>query len=531
MGGKRLVHAITPVLLFIATATTATAELQNATIEGEIRIRGQVWESVFNNAAVFPTFVTPQIRWPGFFLPARPIGDIIGGQSAASFYDWDSRGPDYSVVEQRTDLSVNFDFTDRVRAFVELSSFDVWGEDFRSNYVTGADRPANSVDDVEIYQSYIEASEMWGTPLQLRIGRQEITIADGWLVGDNSAIPEFVGLSFDAVRLDYRTDDFQVGAFWSKLNEVFAVEEDGDTDFSGAYASYSGIEHLTLDAYWLWLRDAGSVNDTNGTWLPEWIEGWLGLDDYDPTSLHTFALRAAGEFGPVDFNANAAYQFGDADRVGALFRNGTYGDDGAEYDAWAADAEVGYTFDVRWTPRVYAGAAYIGGEDNRDISFVEWLNPFDRPEASVSFNRLFSNRVYSYFFDEIAQMSNFWSARAGVSATPLERVDAGLNVAYFEALEPFDLPRYIALGRYRVPLNPQWSFWTTSSDDSLGWQTDLWVTYRYSDALTFKAGWSHLFGGDGLEDGNYTDYNGLSFNGGTASEDADYLYAETTLSF
>ena len=49
------------------------------------------------------------------------------------------------------------------------------------------------------------------------------------------------------------------------------------------------------------------------------------------------------------------------------------------------------TFDGELQLRQFLGAAYYGGEDNRDLSFLEWINPFNRSCASVSFNRLFSS--------------------------------------------------------------------------------------------------------------------------------------------
>ena len=59
----------------------------------------------------------------------------------------------------------------------------------------------------------------------------------------------------------------------------------------------------------------------------------------------------------------------------------------------------------------------------------------------------------------------------------------------------------------------------------------LYATYSYSEDLCFKAGWAHLFVGDGLADGNYNSANGLGFNGGVDDDDADYLFVETQISF
>jgi hypothetical protein len=180
---------------------------------------------------------------------------------------------------------------------------------------------------------------------------------------------------------------------------------------------------------------------------------------------------------------------------------------------------------------VFIGGAYFTGEDERDLTFWEWINPFNRPDASVSFNRLFSNWEYSQFLDLNGNLSNFWTARVGVSAMPTENVQVMLKASYFQADEAFDAPRHIKVGRYRVPILPAWSFWTQENDDNLGIEAELSATYNYSEDLVFEAGWAHLFVDDGLEEGNFTQNNGLLFNGGTSDDDADYVYLETRLSF
>jgi hypothetical protein len=88
----------------------------------------------------------------------------------------------------------------------------------------------------------------------------------------------------------------------------------------------------------------------------------LGVDDYDATNIHTVGLRASGMVAGFDLNAEAAYQWGDAGQVGFIFKPFLYGDDGAEYSNWAGTVEAGYTFDVKWQPRVFLGFDYYGGE-------------------------------------------------------------------------------------------------------------------------------------------------------------------------
>lgn len=509
------------IVCLCAAASAAHADLQNVTLGGRVEV-GASWYSELWSA---DDDGTPWV--PDRFLPLRPVGPY----GTRSFFRSDGHGPSLSYVEQRTRLRAEADFTDGVKGLIELDSIEFWGDDFRSDYITGADFPADSSDDLEVFQSYIEAGEVGGMPLRLRVGRQEMTYGTGWLVGANPTADPFTGLSFDAVRLTYAGDAFTLDAWASKLAERGGLEEDGDVDFYGLYGSYTGFEGLTLDAYWMLVRDAASLNDTQLDWQTEWLEGWLGYDDYDPTELHTVGLRVAGAVGGFEYNAEAACQFGNADAVGSLFRVGDYGDGGARYDGnWGANLELGYSFDTKFAPSVFVTGAYFSGEDNRGVSFLDWVNPFDRPKASVSFNRRFSDYEYDYFFDASA-LSNCWLLQAGAAICPTEKLELSADITYINALGTFDRPLSVPFGPGRLFLAPDYPFLTKSGSGDLGWQLGVNAAYAYSDDLAFELGWAHLFAGDALEDGVFVDEHGLRYVGGNGSEDADYVYTLIRLSF
>ncbi|MCL4694779.1 MAG: alginate export family protein [Candidatus Hydrogenedentes bacterium] len=552
-GGGRLIF----VVAFVVAA--GHAELQNIAVGGKLEIYGAWYSEFFEPSG-------GQIRIPDFFLPGRAIGP----NGTASAIRTGESGHSLSFFEQRTRLYVDADFTNHVRGFIELDSIDTWGEDFRSDYRTGADSRVFSGDDVELYQAYIDVDQMFGRPLHLRIGRQELEFGSGWLVGADPGPDPFVGLSFDGVRMDYMLGNVLVTGWWSKVAERGIQEQDGDTDFMGVYLTLTesgGIarsapfqahetvfpihvlyhtmrhgpmrgrveapsEEVRFDLYWMLLRDAASRNDTNFIAPLEWLEDVVGLDNYDATTLHTVGARGAGTIGGLDWELEAAYQWGEADAMGALFRpNGQiYGDDRASWNAWGGHAEIGYTLDGELQIRPHLGAAYYGGEDNRDLSFLEWINPFYRSEASVSFNRLFSSWREDAFIDGSA-MTNFWKAYAGVSMTPTAALEAGGSILYLEALEPFDRPKSVGAGNWRIPLAPALAFWTEQGSRELGWQTNLWLVYNYTENLSFEVGWSHFFTGEGVKDGAFIDENGLTLIGGQDDADADYLYFLTTLEF
>ena len=537
--------AIVLIAVTVAVAAPAFAELQNVEVGGSIRIRGNWYSSEATPDSWTARNRLFQGAWTNSF---RPLGNPLAGLrwaaqpgrlAVASPFSWNDSGHSASFVEQRTTISVKADFTDQVSAYIELDSYDVWGEDFRSNYITGVDARAATANDVEVYQAYIEANDMFGYPLRLRIGRQELTFGSGWLIGPNFTSSLFTGTSFDAIRLTYATDMISVDGVWAKLAENGVVEEDGDVDMYAVYASYLGLEDMVIDGYWILVRDSRALADTYPGWFGNWIEDVLDVDDYDVTNLHTVGLRGAGMIGAFDFEAEVAYQFGDMSAVGIGVAGAglasPYGDDDADISQLGVNIEVGYTFDMNYEPRVYLGFAYLGGEDERDVTFWQWLGaiacPFWSADASVSFNRLFSNWEYSEFLDN-TDLSNVWIGRGGVSVKPTESTEVALTVSYYEAIDAYDVtwPNYFLLGT-RVTWLAPFSWITEENDTDLGWEVGLYVTYDYTEDLSFQVGWAHLFVGDGLGQGSFNNLNGLGFNGGTRDDDADYLFFETKLAF
>lgn len=502
----------------------AWADLQNVSIHGDVRMRWRIYHNVLNDSGP----ALQQIRVPNALLQARPIGDPRG---VVSMFSWDDgRSNDWKIAETALVFGFTADFTEDVTAVIDLYSYDRWGTDFRSDYITGADFAANSIDDIEIEQAYIETKNTFGVPLQLRAGRQEIVVGKGWLVSNMTTPTQ--RLAFDGIRATYAEEAWRVDGWWAKLAEFSPVEQDGDVDFYALGGAYTGLEFLDLELYWYWIRDARSINDTDFFWMAEWIEDVFNVDDYDVTNLHTLSLRANGKWENLDYDLELAYQWGDADTVGSRFRPFTYGDDGAEYDSWAGNLIVGYTFaEAPWAPRPYIDLGYFGGEDNRDITFWDWLNPFDSPQASVSFNRLFSpTNTCPVAFDN-GCLTNVQFVRAGVKFKPTEKISADVFGGYFEVVEPFDMPKRFKIGRFFVPVAPALSFWTEELDNELGWTAGTLWKYDYNENLSFLLWYDHLWPGEGLTGGSYIFNYGLLNGGGTDDDQADYAFLMTHLRF
>lgn len=432
---------ILSVVLVSIFCFTATAELQNVEIGGSLRIRG-------------------------------------------NYFNMDSLG-DYSFIEQRTRLNMKADFTQDVSAFIEFDYYNFWGEDFRSLYLTGADYRAG-LNDVNLYQAYIDAKNLWGTPLSLRVGRQEFRLGAAFFIGTNESSAFFSGLSFDGILLSYATEQLAIHAVAAKPFEAYGDFMEDDADLFGVYFSYMGIEEVALDAYWLYARDMVAL---------------LG----DRVDLHVLGLRAAGVVGGFDFEVEAAYQFGDVDGLPSACPLG-YGEADVGFDEFGANLELGYTFDSAWQPRLFARFAYLGGGDPDDSI---WSNDADLP-----FVRLTSDIKYSEFLDNDptsvykATLSNIMFYSLGMQVMPTECLELKLVGSYFSVdEEAYD-----------------------GASDELGWELGLYGDYYYSDDLVFRAGYAHFFGDRGLE-GNNILGSGLDFWYGDRDDDYDYMFIETELKF
>lgn len=500
------------------------AELQQVEVGGEIRIRYRwyinAWE---DNKPLQERLSADTLLW-------RPIGSGPLGAGMKSLFKWDSRGKDWTRFETSLLLNFKADFTNDISTFIELYDFHVWGEEFRSNYLTGADVRANSVDSVMLNQGYIEMRKLFDKPLTLRIGRQNLLFGNGWLLSNMTTPSQFI--SFDALRLTYQEGDVVVDAFASKLNNSSQIFDD-QTNLYGIYGTYSGFEPVSISAYWLYIHDNTEIERKEKTGLGRWINSLRGLD-YGSTNLHTVGTRLFGKYEGFDYNLELAYQFGDAAHLGSLFKvtGSNFGDTNATYDNWGVDATLGYTFeDVTWKPRLYVQGVWFDGQDNRDISFWDWLNPFYRPQASVSFNRLFSDKNYMPTINDNSWISNIIQASAGVEVQPTEKLRFHVHVAKNWVDEPFNPPKSIHVFGNRVYVAPLLSFWTDKGSDDLGWEVAAWARYTYSQDLWFLLYGNYLWTDDGLTDGSFIHYYGTQFSGGTSDSNAGYLFWMAVLKF
>lgn len=392
---------------------------------------------------------------------------------------------DFFDVRER--LGLGFELLDDVSAYIEVQGSHVWGGD------NGVNQPAlvGDDDDVEVFLAYVDVGTTLpiagstGTEMELniRIGRQEMTLPGEMLLGDNS---RYDGRSIDG--LHFSTDDgagLGLGFMYARLVEndilesstgtlpiertqrVNKVDADADADLYGLYAVYTGLQDATIDAYLIYLtsrEDDGTGDALYGT--------------YGDQNRWTFGARGAfdGKIGDQDMDGHAeiAVQFGDV------------GDDD-DISAVAAELEVGWIYqkDQEWQIRLATGLNYATGDDDAADDDQERFNPL-LGDVEGRLGRA-----------DVIILSNIFAWYLEATAKPTADTELGIAFLMFTAEEEDDV---VAGGVARG---------AGADDDAIGNELDIWGAYDVTDNFALSTGLSvlmpdeYLTGDPGEDDNMY----------------------------
>lgn len=193
--------------------------------------------------------------------------------------------------------------------------------------------------------------------------------------------------------------------------------------------------------------------------------------------IHTVGLRGYGARGTtgLDYDAQGIVQFGDS---------GT-----EEHSAFAATAELGYSFDHAWKPRAAAFMGYASGDDR----------PGDG--KSGRFERLFGfARPWSN--DDYIQFENVVAPKVRLEFQPHQRVRVDLGWNWYWLASETD--RWNAV-RLQDP--------TGQSGDFMGHEFDVRARVAVLDRIDLTIGYAHFWPGE------FTENLGRP-------QDSDFLYIE-----
>lgn len=416
-------------VLVLGISLSAQAEVQNVKVGGDIQVRGI----------------------------ARDEFDLSDKDTAAA--------DDESWYDSTVRLQIDAELTDDVAAVIRLINERDWRVD------------TDAEDDIELDLGYITLDNMFGYPVKATLGRQEILIGEGFLVGDgfngvapagNLTYEKSIRRAFDALRLTYSAEPYTVDFFTAKIDDdTTASATANDVDLHGININYDYLDIATFDlGYFIKNNNTGTNKDSE---------------------TRAISLRGEGEIPTVPgLTVKGEYVIEDGD-VGVS----STVDRDLDANAWYLGAEYALQ-DNPYQP--YIGATYIfmSGEDDTSSSDTGDYEQFDS---------LYEDEAYG----EIAELK-------GDSTTNLKAWKLAAGLKPTEALS-LDIAYYIM----------EQDEAAATYDDDLGEELDVTLTYDYTEDVQFglSAAW--------FDPGDY--YKGANKANTNYDEKATQIVGSVKISF
>lgn len=345
-------------------------------------------------------------------------------------------------------------------------------------------------------------------PIWIRAGRHAWESVDRRLIARNewrNTTNNFQGLRGN---VGDKKNDWQLEWFAVQPIQRFTRENDKVDDskhFYGVIGDYRGLsDYVTLEPYYFLLKQDGDKvkYDTDG----RDAEDRAKID----REIHTGGLRVYGNVPNTQFDYDASYikQWGDVQRLvsGSLIT--------VDHNAYAYNAEIGYSFKHPWKPRfsVFYGVASgdkttKSGADRTDSGRFDRLFGFARPWSN----------------DDYIQMENIRTPKIRLEFEPkvsfLDRVQVDTGFSWYRLDDASD--RWNAGGDLRDR--------TGGSGRDLGKEYDLRVRFPLNQYASLNLGYAHFWAGDFVKNATSANASNISDFTQNRSTDSDFFYSELTL--
>jgi len=413
-------------------------------------------------------------------------------------------------VLQRVRLTTNADVTSDTSVKITLQDSRMWGiqDPVGRGGPSLTDTGANTLD---LHEAYVKVKDIFGQPVSLKIGRQELVYGDQRLIGafgwNNN------GRSFDAIKANFTNSAVSIDAFLSKINDAttglgtncFAgCGGDADQDFYGINASIKAIPNNTVEAYIYYWRDSNSTTAFGQTVSG----GQIGANTFaagetpiKASNLYTYGVRAKGHFRALDYGLELPFQSGNIDTTVTNYA----------ISSFAFSAKAGYTLPT--SMKIRLGAEYDTSQGDDDGGADTDIETF--------FNLFPTNHGHYGLMDQQGWRNvDAWSVN--VTAGVTSKLKLYLAFWSFKLNEEKDA-WYGAANWNNTPGGARMSS-STNTESDIGTELDFVATYKYNSALTAQFGIARFFTGKLLEQVGRVNATGNT-------DDMDWAYLQLTANF
>ncbi|MBU4316786.1 MAG: alginate export family protein [Proteobacteria bacterium] len=283
-------------------------DMQNLKIGGEIWVRGYDLENFWSNDESKNFDDWNAFRLRGSLFTSMDVGDNVSGYIRITDQNY-GEGVTYSPK-------------------MAGAGTDKWEEDNKSNKVF-------------LENAYIDAKSMFGGPVDVRFGRQNLIYGSGFVVLDGQSQFASTSIYFDGVKLTWNiVENLTLDSFYMKDQEnERANNPDDDITLSGLYFTSKKTPVIggQAEVYVMNREDESSCKDID---------------------MYGVRLSNKYDFG-LDYSAEVALQAGDAYN-------------GEDQEALGAKLDLGYTFPIDIKPRIFAQYALMSGDDESTEEYEGW---------------------------------------------------------------------------------------------------------------------------------------------------------------
>ncbi|TFH48094.1 MAG: hypothetical protein E4G89_06840, partial [Methanothrix sp.] len=310
----------------------------------DLKSKNQQMSKELSSVAAAPVTAPPEAKpaGPASWTESVSIGGEVRvrGYYFDNFYDLDDDGDTdrWDVMRHKTSIWLKVDPSEKVSGYVKISNQN-YGEG-----VTAADKweVDNKSNKLFVDNAYVDVKEMFGLPVDARIGRQDVKYGSGFVLFDGNSEVASTSFFLDGLKLGWSITDNVLldGLYFKDWEGNRDNASDDDITLSGGYLTVKKCP-LTGAQEELYILNRNDENNDKDIWM--------------------YGLRISDKLDcGFDYSLEGAIQRGDAYRD-------TVTDKLVDQEALGYKLGAGYTFkNTQMKPRLYLGYAFLSGDEDPD---------------------------------------------------------------------------------------------------------------------------------------------------------------------
>ena len=347
------------------------------------------------------------------------------------------RGRVWTSITPIENLSLNARLAAEPREFMETSTFDTYFDKSGMQWRYGI------IDNLNV-----KWKEPLDQPMTVTVGRQDIFLGDGWLVGDGTPEDGSFTTFLDAARATYELKDYHTtidaigivqyarpDAWLPTIGPSTSQGENPnaylltDQNEKGAilWIANKSLPAANLDAYFIYKHDSA-------------INNYPASIFSDNADIYTFGGRVSGLLEDHwNYSAEGAYQFGRKQYQYNAPVTAPLDEDYHNLSAFGVNSKISYSFKDELNNQLSLSYEFLSGDDPRtgtdemfDVLWGRW------PSWSEMYN------IYSYVNEtRVGQTANLHRIGPTWSLTPIK--DMQFSASYYALFADQSVPTQATL--------------------------------------------------------------------------------------